>query len=276
MSILALTWTLHSSQVFAGPQDILINSDLKNNSEIFDVSGRQGWNFDQVIKFGDYSSSPVQRGFPEGKVVFSKLTGKISTAKEKLNYTQNAPSGKSAIVVCATDLDKNALNDFKNLAKMRLGSDETFAGSIVIEDKKDDTKKANAKNASKNVWNFLVTNPDESLSQEGEPITGYIKSESGTMIDIRAVKKMEQQFAGMPNISNYGFQFYLNKKAIAAIATLNSGKVYFLKGISDDQKLIVASMATGLLLRSSMRKVTKEQESKVDENKQNKPFFFGK
>jgi hypothetical protein len=42
---------------------LLISENLKENTTVLDVNGRQGWQFNQVISFGDYVTSKIKKGW---------------------------------------------------------------------------------------------------------------------------------------------------------------------------------------------------------------------
>ena len=53
----------------------------------------------------------------------------------------------------------------------------------------------------------------------------------------------------------YGYEFLLNGKSIGAVQTVNNGRVWIDSSQSDDVKLALASVATGVLLRHNPKEL---------------------
>lgn len=47
--------------------NIVVSNSLKTDTSIYEVHGRQGWQFNQVIKYGNFKTSKVQRGCMDAK-----------------------------------------------------------------------------------------------------------------------------------------------------------------------------------------------------------------
>jgi hypothetical protein len=49
-----------------------------------------------------------------------------------------------------------------------------------------------------------------------------------------------------------GYEFVYKDQAIGAVETINNGKVWFKNDLQDDLKLVLASLSSSLLLRTSL------------------------
>ena len=76
-------------------------------------------------------------------------------------------------------------------------------------------------------------------------------SNKGEKITIRAVKKIKGQ-ANWINIDVHGYEFVQSGRAIGAVSLLNNGRVWMNNEITDDTKLVLSSVMTGLLVRHSL------------------------
>lgn len=214
--------------------NIAVSNQLKENTDVYEVKGRQGWQFNQVIRFGEYNTSKIKRGWSLGYDFPFAI--RFQGAKEKLSYQQNTPFGKSADVFC--------IGKFKNTEIPILG--DFFGISLQYEDYFAGSVKNNHLN-----WDFVIYEPDgNSLNNvtTGEIVNQSNKSEK---ITIKAVKKIEGQ-SNWVKIDVNGFEFIQNGKAIGAVSLLNNGRVWLSKDLSEDKKLLLTSVMSGLMVRHNM------------------------
>ncbi|WP_221394161.1 hypothetical protein [Dyadobacter sp. NIV53] len=59
-------------------------------------------------------------------------------------------------------------------------------------------------------------------------------------------------FSSVISIVVFGYEFQLNGKIIGAVSTINNGKVWLQKDVSEEIKLVLASVSSGLMLRNNM------------------------
>ncbi len=213
--------------------DLVLSENLNQNTTVYDVKGRQGWHFNQTIRYGGYTTSKVKRGWNLGYNFPFAISFK--GAKEKLNYTQSIPSGKSANVLCIGKFSATEIPLINDFFAITLKREDYFAGSI--------------KNETIN-WDFIVYEPDGN-SLEGIT-SGLIVNQNNKAekITIRAVKKIKGQ-ANWINIDVNGYEFIQNDKAIGATSLLNSGRVWISNDINDEIRLVLSSVMTGLIVRHS-------------------------
>lgn len=213
--------------------NLIVSKELQENVSVYEVTGRQGWQFNQVITYGDYTTSKVKRGWELGYNF--PFVVHFQGAKEKLNYLQSTPFNNQAKVFCIGKFKNVEIPLIDDFFALTLEYEDYFAGSV--------------KNETLN-WNFILYNPDgNSLDNitTGKIINQQNKEEQ---IIIKAVKKIEGQ-ANWINIDVNGFEFYKNKKAIAAVSLLNKGRVWLSDSMDKDTRLVVSSVITGLMVRHS-------------------------
>ncbi len=213
--------------------DIVISQSLKNNATIMNARGRQGWQFNQVVHFGDYHTSKIKRGWTTGYNFPFFIH--FQAAQQKLHFIQyNNSSHQEATVLCVSKFLSDDISLLNSFFSYSFNYENTFAGTII-----NDTDH----------WDFIIHNPDESLQQDAN--AGYLKDANGNTITIRAVKKIERQL-NLVAIDIYGFEFFLHQQSIGAISILNNGRVWILHSLPANEKLVIASISSALLVRQNL------------------------
>ena len=214
--------------------NIVIPIQLKENTSVFNVSGRHGWQFNQVISYGDYYTSEVSRDWGVGYDFPFAL--RFQGASEKLSFVQYTQTGSSANVVCISrfkNVEAQVINDY---FAIELEHEDYFAGSVI-------SKSLN--------WDFIIHEPDR--NSLGSSTVGYIinHNDQSQKISVRGIKDIEGQHNWLNSDIN-GFEFSLDGKAIGAVSLLNNGKVWIRNELSADKKLVLTSVMTGLMVRHGL------------------------
>lgn len=215
----------------ASAQKLILSPDLDSAVEM-KAKGRQGWQINQVIRFGDYSTSKARRGWTRGYSV--GFTLRFRNASQKLSFTQKTPDGFEADVLAVSRFSSMELDMGRGFFSFPLDNRDAFAGTIIPA---GDTGRS---------WDFVLYNPDGSLVKDID--CGSAFCEDGAVIRISGVQKIE----GMPRwmqAAFFGYEFYRDGKAIAAVSTVNNGKVWINPGLDANTRLVVSALASALLLR---------------------------
>lgn len=210
--------------------NIIFDKNLTEHASPMPVKGRQGFQIGQVIQYGAYKTSKVKRGWTRSYDI--PFVVNFRGAKEKLHFTQFGPNGESAEVFCIskfTDHYVPVLGDFFGIP---LKYEDHFAGTVYQE-------------GMKSPWDFIIYTPDGGTIKN--TTTGLIKN-GETTIEIRGVREMEKQ-KYLLKLDVYGYEFLSNGKSIGAVQTVNNGRVWIDPTQSNEVKLALASVATGVLLR---------------------------
>ncbi|MCX8492136.1 MAG: hypothetical protein ORN54_13825 [Cyclobacteriaceae bacterium] len=215
---------------------LIFSGNLKDNTTVMEAKGRQGWQFNQVITFGDYSTSKIKRGWTKGGTW--NFVVKFQKAEQKLSFTQNTPSGKSAEILAIGRFKNTELPLFKDFLSYSVKYENTFVGTVIPN-----------QNETKN-WDFIIHNPEAGLPQDAD--CGIIKDNNGNEIIIRGVKKVEGQ-ANWVQLDNFGFEFIQKGQSIGAVSIINNGRVWLKKDINEEIALVLASISTSILVRHSMQ-----------------------
>ena len=215
--------------------NILVSPELKSNTSVFDVKGRQGWQFNQVITYGDYSTSKIKRGWTSKLEI--PFVIKFKSANEKLSFTQFTPDKEQADVYAIGKFENNELPLLKGFLNYSLNYKNTFAGTIIPLD------------VSGNYWDFLIYNMESRLSDN--MICGSAKDTKGNEIIIKGVNKTEGQ-ANWMQMEFIGFEFFMNGQSIGAVSCLNDGRFWIKDDLNPDIKLAISCISTSLLVKHNL------------------------
>lgn len=232
--IKVILYTLFLSILSCKTPNILLSKNLKDDTSVYEIKGRQGWQFNQVLEYGKYYTSKIKRGWSLGYDF--PFVVHFQGAKEKLNFKQSTPYGESAIVSCVGKFKNIEIPLLKDYFGLELDYQDYFAGSIK-------NKKLN--------WDFIIYNPDGNSIKDitsGMLINQNNKSEK---IIIKAVKEIEGQ-ANWINIDVNGYEFIYKDTSIGAISLLNNGRIWISNKIDNNTKLTLSSVMSSLAVRHSM------------------------
>ncbi len=214
--------------------ELNINPALK--APAMTVKGRNGLQIGQVIRYGEYTTDKVRRGWTKGYDL--PFIVRFQSAKEKMSFTQFGPMQHRAEVACISKFKNTELTIVRDFFALPLDYQNYFAGNVS-------TAVSN--------WDFLLHNPNGDLLREKES-AGFIQN--GTKrIDIQAVRRLAGQPGWMDKLAVYGHEFYLDDKIVGAVSTVNQGKVWIDEQLDVDTRTVIAGVATGLLLRTDVEGV---------------------
>lgn len=210
--------------------NIVVDQKLLQENEAMAVKGRQGWQINQVINFGDYSTSKVKRGWTSTYNI--PFVVHFEGAKEKLHFTQYGANEQSADVFCISQFTNHNLPLLGDFFNIPLEYEDYFAGTIYQA-------------SPTNNWDFIIYTPDGGTIKN--TTAGFIKNDD-SYIEIRGVRTMEKQ-KYLLKLDVYGYEFFLDGVSIGAVQTVNNGRVWIDKTQPDSIKLAIAAVATGVILR---------------------------
>lgn len=207
------------------------------NATAMPVKGRQGFQIGQVIRYGDYRTDKVKRGWTRSYDVPFIL--RFQGAQEKLSFTQFSPEGRAVKVSCVSRFKSNDLSLVQDFFSIPLQYENYFAGTILT--------------AQEDTWDFVLYNPNGDFLKQRES-AGYARNYAQT-IEIKAVRGLENQPEWLKKMGVYGHEFVLNGKVVGAVSTLNNGTVWIDPSLDAEIRTIMAALATGILLRTDVEVV---------------------
>jgi hypothetical protein len=228
--------------------DIVISPKLKSEAQIYEVSGKQGWQFKQVIKFGPYKTSKVKRGWTSASG--SKFIHLIQNTEQKLSFTQYTPTD-SAKVFAISEFSSKDFILFGDFFEVPIYRKNIFSGEITL--------------SNNQTWRFIISDPDglppivniEDLNklEENQRNTkcGEIINNCSKSIEIYAVREIEGQMYPFGSFENFGFEFKRDGISIGAVSTVNNGRVWIKNGLDKETELLLSSLNSCLILRHDIQ-----------------------
>jgi hypothetical protein len=230
--LIALLTTL--GFVACKPAEITLSPEL--NATAMAVKGRNGFQIGQVIRFGNYTTGKVRRGWTHGYDLPFLI--RFQQAKEKLSFTQYGPDGRSAQVACVSKFKSTELSVIQDFFGIPLDYQNFFAGNIAL---------------GVTNWDFVIHNPNGDFLRE-KTSAGFAQSAS-RRIEIQAIRGLNGQPEWMKELTVVGHEFRYEGKVVGAVSTMNRGKVWIDETLDPDTRVVIAALATGLLLRRDVESV---------------------
>lgn len=221
--------------------DLLLSAELKSDNMSYEVKGRQGALINQVISFGPYTTSKIKRGWTMSYDIPFIL--RFQGSKERLSFSQFTSDSLKANVFCVGKIKSSEYEIIDDIFGIPVNYENTFTGTIV--------------QTTTNFWEFIIFNPDAGYGSVEYATSGFAKSRTGETIEIKPVKFLENH-KGLKSIDNYGFEFLIENKTIAAVSIMNNGKVWMSKQIDAEQKLVLSALCSALLTKSNLGEITLE------------------
>lgn len=203
------------------------------------VKGTQGLMIGQVVRFGDFYTDKVKRGWVNQYDIpfFVRFKG----ASEKLSFTQFGPDKVKAEVSCISRFRSKELEVLGDFFAIPLKHENYFAGNILLSD-------------GAATWDFVLHNPDGDFQREVS--SAGIARYHNKVIEITAIRSLHNQPSWMSKFTVYGYHFYLDGKPLGAVSIMNRGTVWLEREVSPEIKIVIASLATALLLRTDVENLT--------------------
>jgi hypothetical protein len=216
------------------PAEIALSPDL--NAQAMSVKGRNGLQIGQVIRYGEYRTDKVRRGWTGSYDVPFRL--RFRGAKEKMSFTQFGPENEVAEVACISKFNSIELPIVQDFFGIPLDYQNFFAGNISIGTME---------------WDFIIHNPNGDFLRE-KASAGFVQN-GPNRIEIQALRGLKGQPNWMKELAVYGHEFILHGKVVGAVSTVNRGKVWIDNTLDANTRTVIAALATGLLLRTDVEGV---------------------
>lgn len=208
---------------------------LHHAAQPHQVEGRSGWWIDQQLRFGGFTAGPVRRGWTRGYdyPFLVRFTG----AREKLRFSVSDANGLEASVFCAGKLREQDLRLFREYFDISLRAKDHFVGTVGIA-------------GTAAPYDFQISDLELQQNPGYRAMRGAIRG-GGTSIELRSVWHLAsgQRTWGTEPL---GVEFLLDGRVVAAVETLNEGRVWLHDDLDREKRLVLASVASALLLRSEL------------------------
>lgn len=196
------------------------------------VEGRQGWQIKQMIRFGEFSAGPVKRGWTRGYdwPFVVRFTG----AREKLAFEITDGAGARLPVLCAGKLSEQDLHRWPRGVDINLRTRDAFSCAV--------------RGVGEGDYEWVVADLNQNRT------SGEV---SGSLIG----PDLALSFRPVWHLANgkktwdtrpLGIELLSDGHVVAAVETVNEGRVWLGDALSGEQRLVVAAALSALLLRSDL------------------------
>jgi predicted small lipoprotein YifL len=219
-------------------QPLYLPADFKQTATAFEVKGKQGWMINQRMSFAEFQTGKVKRGWTSTYSIPFLIA--FEGGKEKIAFTITNQEGAVAEVMALSKIKSQELKLFSDFFSIPLKYENTFAGTIFSP---ADTV---------GWWNFALLNPDEGWGKERQTI-GFALNNTGQKLDIKPVNQLETKKGPSPRSpENYGFEFWLEGRMVGAVSVVRDGMVWLSNDIAPNQRLLLAALASSIMLRNNL------------------------
>lgn len=200
--------------------------------EPMNVQGRQGWQIRQVITIGEYRSGPVKRSWTKGYDY--PFIIRFTAAKEKLGFDTVDGFGRRARAFCAGKLSEQDFHKFNQYFDVNLRTRDVFSCTVAIGEAQ--------------TYDFFVH--DLNQNSTSGTVNGSLR---GAERDI-AIRPVWHLATGKKtwDVRPLGLEFVDGRTVVGAVELINGGRVWLDPDLSEEHKLVLASLASALLLRSDL------------------------
>lgn len=223
---------------------MLLQEQLASETTPMPVRGRQGWLMHQQLTFGKYRAENVERGWTFSYGIDLLLT-ELQAARQKFSFTLIDEQEQRFTVMSAHQLKglEIPLNRFAPQARPAVQG--LLSLTVQTQDMMAATLYDHQQQTS---WHMLMMHPDD-LRKNGKYV-GLLSHESAVPIHIVPVRKLTGQKIWGGDI--VGFEFQQEGRTLAAVETLNQGRIWIHQNLETEQQMLLAAACATLLLQEEI------------------------
>lgn len=211
--------------------NIKIDQDMRAEAQQMEVKGRQGLTFNQKVRFGEFYTDRVRRGWTRRYDIPFMI--RFQGAQEKLSFSQFDAAGRQVVVSAIGKFQSKEIPLLGDFFGITLEYKYYFAGTIYAI-------------GSGNTYDFIVYNPE--LNFKLLPTEGQLNG-PGLSVKVHGVTQLDDR--KIWNIDNLGFEYKHGEQSVGAVQIFNRGKVWLRKGLEEEHRLVLAGLSTALMIRNN-------------------------
>lgn len=247
------------SQIY-GQKTMLLNEDLKNNSQEFPIK-RKGLSNILKVKFGPYSTDKVKMGISSAQSGNLFKSDVKTSSKNNYSYTLIEEGGHTIDAQVSEkgelELDDNKSFFYRLVTNVDIQVNDHINVHIGEIPSYEIVKNlhqtiANFENTNGNeAWQCIIVTPMDT-SMEDYYFGGLISYDNKEISILEVSKNEKNETYSVLGISFpilYGYEFFQNGKIIAALQNypLNKQKVWLHNDLDEKSKLVIASIVPVLI-----------------------------
>lgn len=194
------------------------------------VEGRQGWQIGQTLRYGAYRTGEVRRGWTVSYRIPFVL--RFQGSGERFAFEQYDAADRRADVFLVGRLADHELPLLDDFFALSVVDEEALSGSIVTET---------------GVWDLLVYRPGGDI--RGGRAEGFVRG-GGSVVTIHEVTEFAD--SPLPSDTPLGYEFRIGDSVVGAVEVIDDGRVWLDESLDPERRLVLAAVASALLLRSDL------------------------
>ena len=209
---------------------IPVDDSLAEVAVPYEVSGKNGWQLNQSIRFGPYRTEPIDKS-----MVFSwqiPFLVDLSGSRESLSFQLFDTDDQKAVNVFGT----SQLNELHRFG-LTLTQKDVFSGSLVFAQ------------PEVHYYDFILLNPNDQNQKMRSK--GAIKKNEADWIEIRGISKLEG--SKVPQTTVFGYEFLMDGNVVGMVEIINKGRVWINPALDEEASLVIAGLSTALLVRTNLQ-----------------------
>lgn len=252
-----------SVAAFSQPK-VSLTAEIWKNQEVWDVRGRNGFKFKERLSFGQFTTYKVDRSWTKesswsigaGRRTLQVPQGTNIISYDHINRRQTlrfaaiSPSGETADVYAATHVQSRELRvgEGNNLASFSIdlgillnkNSNNLYYVQIYLD-------------GDSQPWQLVLDN-EQSQIKPGKYI-GYLIGPKGNYYQLKPITHIEGKNGKSQKILLGSVGFEISDEdgtEIAAVSTLDNGKVYFSYGLRPQERFLMENLCAAILLQEQI------------------------
>jgi len=219
------------------PAQVALQEAFASRAVAYEVKGKNGWQVNQVIAFGPYETSRIDRSMTFSYHV--PFIVDFSGGKESLAFSLvDSSTQKGVTFLGDSRLKDSHISLAKGYFQVPLQATDVFAGAVYFS--QPELRR----------FDFMLMNPNN--QQFNAKCQGVLLNDRGKdHFVIKGISKLAG--SKIPQTEVFGYEFYKEDKVVAVVENINRGRLWFDVSLSDEDKLLIGSLATGLLVRNNLQ-----------------------
>lgn len=215
---------------------VSLEEGFAQRSVFYNVEGKNGWQVNQVLKFGPFETTKIDRSMTFSYHV--PLLVDFSGSRESLAFSVFDKENKTGVSFLGDSRMKDVhLSAAKGYFQVPIKQQDVFAGALIFS--QPELKR----------YDFFLLNPND--QQFNAKCQGVLLKDGKEHFVMKGITKLEG--SRIPQTQVFGYEFYRGDKVIGAVDIMNKGIVWMENSLSQEDRMLIAGLSTGLLVRNNMQ-----------------------
>lgn len=215
---------------------ISLEQGFKERSDFYSIEGKNGWQLNQVIRFGPFETSKIDRSMTFSYHV--PLLIDFSGGKENIAFNLYDRERQAGLSFIGDSRPKDVhLSSAKGYFQVPIDQRDVFAGAMIFS--QPEVRR----------YDFFLLNPND--QQLNARCQGVVLKDGREHFIVKGTTKLAG--SRIPQTEVFGYEIYRRDQLVAAVETINRGAIWMDSALAQDDRMLVAALSTGLLVRTNLR-----------------------